>query len=174
MKKSALLKECTHHEIALLGVPEMYRVKLAFLAGFRFALEPAAKAVVRASRFGSEHEQAQFVLREITAAGTEIYDEIECNFGTKAADRFMQATRHLHTVDEFKSKPSAEQPRPSKSTAPAKSAPANSSSPSPSVEAQRPGSNAEPQSKTSEPCNCPRCQIMRTVASLFGGTVIPA
>lgn len=181
MKKSALLKECAHHEIALLGVPEMYRVKLAFLAGFRFAVEPPCQKILRryqdTQEKPKEFYEAQACMQQIRTAEDEIYDDIRRALGNQAANLFILSTRKLHTFQEFDAQWAASvnermhYARVQQATQQAALAvPAPAKSPQVAASTEATPATAEPQqteakpapaAKGSDDCDCPACTLRK-------------
>lgn len=195
MTKSALLNECKHHEIALLGVPEQYRVKLAFLVGYRFAIEPGCLNELRRNANApskSEHFYlSQACLKQISKAENDLFDEIKAVFGFPAASQFMSATKTLKTVRECLYEIDAiandlmRKDGPKSTTGPATASPSEEARQSPAAAfaadpqqpqetagatSMSPGPEDSPTLKK-DPCNCFFCQLQREFENKIRGQV---
>lgn len=165
---SRILRECVQHEIALLGIPEMYRAKLAFLAGFRFALEAAARDVIANRERWPEghklHVEAKATLDAIKLAGTEVHLDMRQAFGEPAAERFMRA---MDRVGDFQNDlAAATKPRTEKQASP--SEPDKQSESISVAGGRRPA--VDPSAPKKAECGCYGCTLRR----LFVAVVAPA
>lgn len=190
MKRPILLEECVHHEIALLGVPEVYRVKLAFLAGFRHALEASATDLVRKHCNDQDPPRDYFkalaVCKAINGAQFSIFDEAQSIYGTAAANRILNSNRNLFTrvafndflqatikdceanhERRFRGQESA--PDPASPTPDQANAAPNPVAP-PTAGATREASAEAPQASgpTTQECDCVKCQFVKSLNVLVG------